>query len=130
MAYPKRNITKNIVQLIHLQDNGTELKNDHLISTFKSLGIKKIYSNPFYLIGNGRIENVHNFLKRTIAKYMHNSTLEWDDALRLAVYCFNVAPLVYDLESPCCLVHGRDPLEGRLSHLQNYCRYIGEQPGR
>ena len=61
---------------------------------------------------------------------MHNSTLEWDDTLPLAIYCFNVAPLVNDLESLIYLLHGRDPLEGRLSHLQSYCRYIGEWPGR
>ena len=61
---------------------------------------------------------------------MHNSTLEWDNALPLATYCFNMAPSVNDLESPFYLVHGRDPLERRLSHLQNYCRYVGEQPGK
>ena len=27
------------------------------------------------------------------------------------------------------LVHGRDPLEYRPGNLQNYCRYIGDQPG-
>ena len=27
------------------------------------------------------------------------------------------------------LVHSRDPLEGRLSNLQNYCRHVGDQPG-
>ena len=41
-----------------------------------------------------------------------------------------MAPSVNDLESPHYLVHGRDPLEGRLSHFQNYCRHVGEQPGR
>ena len=61
---------------------------------------------------------------------MHNSTLEWDDAPPLATYCFNVAPSENDLESPFYLVFSTDPLEGRLSHLQNYCRYEGEQPGR
>ena len=61
---------------------------------------------------------------------MHISTLEWNDALPLAVYCFNVAPSVNDLESPFYLVDGRDPLEGRLIHHQNYCRCIREQPGR
>ena len=35
-----------------------------------------------------------------------------------------------DLESPFYLVLGRDPLEGRLSNLQNYCRYLGDQPGQ
>ena len=34
-----------------------------------------------------------------------------------------------DLESPYYLVHGQDWLKGRLSNLQNYCRYIGDQPG-
>ena len=101
-----------------------------MISTFESLGIKRIYSNSFYPKGNRRIENVHNFLKRTISKFMHNNTLEWDDILPLATYCLNVAPSVNDLESPFYLVHGRDPLKGRLSHLQNYCRYVGEQPAR
>ena len=35
-----------------------------------------------------------------------------------------------DLESPFYLVHGRDPLEGMLSNIQNYWRYIGDQPGQ
>ena len=64
---------------------------------------------------------------------MHNSTLEWHVTLPLVIYCFNVAPLVNALEPPFYLVHVRDPLkplDGRLGHLQNYCRYVGEHPGR
>ena len=53
-----------------------------------------------------------------------------DEVLLLATYCYNIAPLVDDLESPFYLVYGQDPLEGRLSDLQNYCRYMGDQPGR
>ena len=59
---------------------------------------------------------------------MHGSQLEWDDALPLATYCYNIAPSVDDLESPFYLVHSRDPLERRLSNLQNYCRYVRDQP--
>ena len=54
--------------------------------------------------GNGRIEKIHNFLKGTIAKFMHNSTFELDSVLPLVTYCFNVAPSVNDLESPFHLV--------------------------
>ena len=129
MVYLKEILSKTSCNIYILQDNGTELKNNCLISTFESLGIKWIYSNPFYIKWTGWIENVHNFLKRTIAKLMHNSTLEWDDDLPLAVYCFNVVPQVNDLESTFYLVHGRDLLEGRLGHLKNYCRDV-EQPGR
>ena len=32
--------------------------------------------------------------------------------------------------TPFFLVFGRDPLEGRLSDLQNYCRYLGTEPGQ
>ena len=61
---------------------------------------------------------------------MHDSQLKWDDALPLATYCYNLAPSVDDLGLPFYLVHGRDPLEGRLSNLQNYCRYVADQPGQ
>ena len=97
---------------------------------FDTLGIKHIYRNPYYLQGNGRIENIHNFLKHTIMKFTYSSQLEGDDALPLATYCYNITPSVDDLESPFYLVFGQDPLEGRLNNLQNYCRYIGDQPGR
>ena len=63
-----------------------------------TLGIKYIYSNPYYPQHNGRRENVHNFLKHTIAKFIYGNSLEWDDALPLANYCYNVAPSVGDLE--------------------------------
>ena len=67
------------------------------MTVFDNLGIKRIYRNPYYLRGNGKIENVHIFLKWTIAKCMHGSQLEWDDALPLATYCYNIALSVDDL---------------------------------
>ena len=97
------------------------------MSVFDTLGIKRIYNKPCYPIGNSRIENVHNFLKWTMAKFMHGSQLKWDD---LTTYCYNIAPPVYHLESPFYLVHGRDPLKGNLSNLQNYGRYVGDQPSQ
>ena len=56
--------------------------------------------------------------------------LEWDDILPIAAYIYNIAPAVNDLESPFFLVFGRDPLKGRLTHLQNCCRYLGTEPGQ
>ena len=124
MAYIKEILPKPSWSKFILEDNRTEFINEQLMSAFDTLGIKRIYSNPYYPRGNNRIENVHNFLKRTMAKFMHGSQLKWDDALLLATYCYNIAPSVVDLESPFYLVYGRDPLEGRLSNLQNYCRYV------
>ena len=69
-------------------------------------------------IGNRRIENVHSFLKHTIAKFTYDSQLEWDDVLPLATYFYNKSSSVDDLESPFYLVHGRDSIKGSLSNLQ------------
>ena len=127
MAYIKEILPKTLCPKFILQDNGTRLKNEQLMSVFNSLSIKHIYKNPYYPKGNSRIENVHNFLKCTIVKFTYSSQLEWDDALSLATYCYNISTSVEDLESPFYLGHGRDPL--RLSSLQNYCRYKRNQPG-
>ena len=97
------------------------------MSVSNTLGIKHIYSNPYYPQGNGRIENVHNFLKCAIAKFIYSSSLEWENALSLANYCYNVTPSMDDLESPYYLIHGHELLKGRLSNIQNYCRYMGDQ---
>ena len=100
------------------------------MSVFNTLSIKHIYSNPYYPKGKSRIENIHNFLKCTIAKFTYGSQLELDDALPLATYCYNITPLVDDLESHSFLVYGRDLIDGRVSNLQNYCRYLGNQTGQ
>ena len=106
MAYIKEILPKNSYSRFILQDNGTEFKNDQLMSVFNTLGFKHIYCNPYYPQGNGRIQNDHNFLKCTNAKFIYGSQLKWDDALPLATYCYNIAPLVDDLESPFYLVYG------------------------
>ena len=130
MAYIKEILPKTSCSKFILQDNGTEFINEQLMSIFDTLGIKQIYSNPCYPRGNSRIKNIHNFLKRTLAKFIHGSQLKWDDALPLTTYCYNIAPAVDDCELPFHLVHGRDPLEGRLSNLQNYWRYVRDQTGQ
>ena len=127
MAYIKNILPTTSCSTFILLDNGKEFKNSQLIATFKLLGIKPIYSNLYGPQGNSRLENAHNFLKCTISKFLHNSTLDWDDILQITAYIYNIAPTVNDLEPPF-LGFGRDPLEGRLSHLQNYCRYLRTEP--
>ena len=100
VAYIKEILPKTSCPKFILQDNGTKFKNEQVMSVFDALSIKCIYSNLYYLKGNSRIENVHNFLKCSIAKFICTSQLEWDDALPLATYCYSIAPLVDDLESP------------------------------
>ena len=81
MTYMKEILPKTSCPKFILQDNWTEFRNEQLMSMFDSLGIKYIYSNPYYPKGNSGIENVHNFLKCTKPKFTYDSQLEWDDAL-------------------------------------------------
>ena len=76
MAYMKHILPTTSCSTFILQDNGTEFKNSQLLATFKSLGIKPIYSNPYRPQGNSRLKNAHNFLKCSISKFVHRSTLE------------------------------------------------------
>ena len=70
MAYIKHIVPTSSCSTFILQDNGTEFKNSQLVTTFKLLGIKPIYSNPNRPLGNSRLENAHNFLKLTISKFL------------------------------------------------------------
>ena len=47
MIYIKHILPITSCSTFILQDNSTEFKNSQLIATFKSLGIKPIYSNPY-----------------------------------------------------------------------------------
>ena len=94
------------------------------------LGIKCIFSNPYRLQSNSHIENVHNFLKRMLTKFLSSSDAEWDKILPFPCYCFNTTPTTDDLESPSFLIHGRDPLEGHTGLLgKNDMRYLGDDKG-
>ena len=54
MAYIKHTLPTTSCSTFILQDNSIEFKNSQLITTFKSLGIKPIYSNPYRPQGNSR----------------------------------------------------------------------------
>ena len=66
-------LPKTLCPKFILQDKSTEFKNEQFMSVFNSLGIKHIYSNPYHPKGNSRIENVHNFLKHSIARFTYSS---------------------------------------------------------
>ena len=83
------------------------------------LGIKHIFSNPYRPQGNSHIENIHNFLKRMLTKFLSSSDAGWDKILPCACYCFNTTPTADDLESPFFLIHGRDLLKGHTGLLGN-----------
>ena len=129
-AYLSGILSRAGASMVCLSDNGSELKYSQMNTVLKQLGIKHIYSNPYRPQGNSRIENVHNFLKRILTKFLSSYDTEWDKVLSFTCYCFNSTPTSDDLESLFFLIHRRDPLEG---HAGLFCsgdtRYMGNEKG-
>ena len=93
-----------------LSDNGTEFKNKIFEQVAKELGLEyKLYTQPFRLASNGRIEGFHAFLNACIAKHVAPQ-LEWDVLIPLACAAYNFIPNEHLKESPFFLMFGRDPV--------------------
>ena len=98
-------------------------------TVLKQLSIKYIYSNPYRPQGNSCIENIHNFLKRTLTKFLSSWDAKWDKILP-SCYCFNLTQSADNLESQVFLIHGRDPLKGHTGLLgSGNIRYMGNDKG-
>ena len=129
-AYLSGIFSRTGTSMVCPSENGSELKKNQMNTILKQLGIKHIFSNPYKPQGNSHIENVHNFLKRTLTKFLCSSDAEWDRILPFVCYHFNTIPTADDLESPFFLIHGRDPLEGHTRLLgPGSIRYLGDDKG-
>ena len=87
-----------------MSDNSTVYKNKILNEVYDQQGIKRLFSNPFYTKGNAKVENVHNFLKTTLTKFLDSSHLEGDELLPFTCYCYNTFPSSNDTQCPFFLM--------------------------
>ena len=113
-----------------LSDNGIEFKTKALNEVCDQLCIIRLFSNPFHPQGNAKVENVHSFLKRTLTKVLDNSTLNWDELLPFAWYCYNTFPHSNGTESLFFHMFGQNPAEGCLSHLNNKTGIMAQMKAR
>ena len=58
-----------------LSDNDTEFKNTLMDQVLKQLGIERIFSPPYHLQSNGKMEVFHKYLKPTLKKLCENLSL-------------------------------------------------------
>ena len=93
--------------------------NEHWRNLAKALAFKHIQSSPCNPQANGRIENIHNFLKRTTKKIMHgNPSMQWHEAIQIAAHNYNTFPSAVNGYSPFLLHFGREdsnPLWNKLN---------------
>ena len=108
-----------------LSDNGTDFKNKVLNKVCDQLGIKMLLSSPFYPQGNGKVENIHNFLKETLTKILTTAFLRWMNSFHLLAIV-----VTYFQASLFFLMFGCNPAEGHLSHLNNSNKYYDTNEGK
>ena len=100
-------------------DNSTSFINKHWKNLAKALAFTHIQSSLRNPRANGRIENVHNFLKRSMKKIRHSDkTIKWHEAIRIAAHYYNTFPSASHAHSPFLLHFGREcsnPLWNKLN---------------
>ena len=102
-----------------LSDNGTTFISEHWKNLAKALALTHMQSSPRNPRANGRIENMHNFLKRTMKKIRHSDkTIKWHETIQIAVHFYNTFPSASNTHSPFLLHFGREcsnPLWNKLN---------------
>ena len=109
-----------------LTDNGKEFQNKLFAQVAKTLGMRHIFSSPYYPQGNGRMENFHQFLKSSIRKHVSHA-IEWDDVTHLACAAYNFVPHTHSKEAPFFLMFGRDAITPLTTLLEPKIRYVGDE---
>ena len=103
-----------------LSDNGTEFKNTLMDQVLKQLGIERIFSAPYHLQSNGKLEVFHKYLKPTLKKS------NWDKYINQVLASYRVTPNLATAETPFLIVYGRDP--NLLLHqlLESMQQFLGD----
>ena len=91
-----------------LSDNGTEFKNSLMDQVLQQLGIDRIFSAPYHLQSNGKLEVFHN-LKPTLKKLCEKDPANWDKYLNQVLASYRITPNLATAETSFFLVYGRDP---------------------
>ena len=94
-----------------LLDYGTSFINEHWRNLAKALSFKHIQSSPRNPRVNGKIKNIHNFLKCTTRKIIHsNNKIPWHEAIQITAHNYNTFPSAVNRYSSFLLYFGREDL--------------------
>ena len=75
----------------------------------KQLGIEQIFSAPYDLQSNSKLEVFHKYLKPTLKKLCKKDPSNWDQYLNHVLASYRVTPNLATTEMPFFLVYGKDP---------------------
>ena len=108
-----------------LSDNDTKFKN-LMDQVLKQLGIEWIFSAPYHLQCNSKLEVFHNYLKPILKKPHEKDPSSWDQYLNQVLASYRVTPNLATAEMPFFLVYGRDPNLPLHQLLEPMQQFLGD----
>ena len=75
-----------------LLDNCTEFKNTLMDQVLKQLGMERMFSAPYHLQSNGKLEVFHKYLKPTLKKLCEKDLSDWDRYINQVLASYRVTP--------------------------------------
>ena len=90
-----------------LLDNDTGFKNKLFPQVASTIGIKHVFSSPYYPEGSGHNANAQNFLKTYMQKHM-STELAWDEVVTIACATYNCILNEHSKDSAFFFMFGRD----------------------
>ena len=96
----------------------------------KQLGIERIFSAPYHLQNNGKLEVFHRYLKPTLKKLCEKDPSNWDKYINEVLVSYRVTPNIATAETPFFLVYGRDPNLPLHQFLEPMQLFLGDLDSR
>ena len=84
--------------------NGREFKNNLMDQVLKQLGIGRIFSAPYHIQSNGKLEVFHKYLKPTLKKLCEKDLSNLDKYISQVLASYRVTPNLATAEVPFFLV--------------------------
>ena len=125
-AFIRHYLPRHLCPRFILSDNGMEFKNQIFDRVTKDLGIERIFSAPYHLQSNGKLETFHKFLKPTLKKMCAEDQDNWDDYVEQVLGTYRGVPNLTTGESPFFLVYRRDGNQPLHQLLQPLTRFLGD----
>lgn len=92
-----------------LTDQGTNFMSSVFKNMCKLLRIKKINTTAYHPESNGALENTHKTLVEYLRHFVNESSSDWDEWIKFAIFTFNTTPHTSTGYMPYELVFGFKP---------------------
>ena len=113
-----------------LSDNGTDFKNHLMDQVPQQPGMECIFSVPYHLKSNRKLEVFHKYPTPTLKKLCEKDPSNWDKYINQVPASYRVTPNLATAETPFFLVYGRYPNLPLHQLLESMQQFLGDPESR